>query len=303
MEWADAHGDDWRRFWYGKGITHYYFMGKDNLIFHALFWPGQLHVYDPELHLPDFLAINQFLNLEGKKFSKSRGVIVDTKYLVEKYGNDVVRFYLCLIMPEENDSNFSWDDFCEKVNNVLIGNIGNLFNRVLTLAKGIDFSKYSPEDISSRDRHTAFSSMEDVESFVTETFSECLENLEQSKFKAYVTSIISLASFSNYFMSIRTPWKFKESNVEWFEKSIFNLMVTIVELSYLLMPLMPNSTQKMFADLGLEMPKTWPSKDEDILEFFINKAKTVKIENAAPIFSKIDLLDMDVEKKKLPTIS
>lgn len=303
IEWAESNKDDWKRFWYGKEITHYYFMGKDNLIFHTLFWPGQLHVYDPELHLPDFHAINQFLNLEGQKFSKSRGVIIDTKYIVEKYGNDAVRFYLCLIMPEDADSNFSWSDFCDKVNNVLIGNIGNLFNRVLTLAKDVDFSNYSVDDVSSRERHTAFSSMEDVENIVNETFSSTHESLEYCRYKSYLTSVISLSSFANYFMSIRTPWKHKESNKEWFEKSMFNLMIMVVELAYLLVPLLPNATQKIFLDLGLNLPKSWPSKNEDFLEYFCELVKGVKVQNASPLFAKIDLLDMDEEKKKLPSQS
>ena len=68
VEWAKQKNSDWKVFWYGDNIKHYYFMGKDNLVFHTIFWPGQLMVYDSKLHLPDFPAINQYLNLEGSKF-------------------------------------------------------------------------------------------------------------------------------------------------------------------------------------------------------------------------------------------
>jgi len=74
LEWAEREQKDWKLFWKNKEAKHYYFMGKDNLIFHTIFWPGQIMTFDEELNLPDFPAINQYLNLEGAKFSKSTRV-------------------------------------------------------------------------------------------------------------------------------------------------------------------------------------------------------------------------------------
>jgi methionyl-tRNA synthetase len=123
--WGKTNKKNWKEFWYGKNLKHYYFMGKDNLVFHTIFWPGKLMIYDPKIHLPDVPSINMFLDFDKKKFSKSRGVIVDIKEIVEKFGNDRVRFYLTFIMPELKDSSFIWLDFQKKVNGILVANLGN----------------------------------------------------------------------------------------------------------------------------------------------------------------------------------
>jgi methionyl-tRNA synthetase len=134
----------WKEFWHNSDAKHYYFMGKDNLVFHTLFWPGQLHSYDEKLHLPDVQAINQFLTLNNKGFSKSRGVTLDPQKVIAGFGLDVVRFYLTLIMPENSDSDFSWDDFIVKVNNLLIANLGNFIFRTLKLSESVNLS--APHD-------------------------------------------------------------------------------------------------------------------------------------------------------------
>jgi methionyl-tRNA synthetase len=82
-------------------------MGKDNLVFHTLFWPAQLHIYNPDINLPDVLSVNNFLNLENKKFSKSKGITISNIYMVDTYGLDQTRFYLASICPEANDANFT----------------------------------------------------------------------------------------------------------------------------------------------------------------------------------------------------
>jgi methionyl-tRNA synthetase len=106
-------------------------MGKDNLVFHTLFWPAQLNAFNPEINLPNMVSINNFLNLEGKKFSKSKGITISNIYMVDTYGLDQTRFYLAAISPENNDANFTWKDFQQKTNDVLNSNFGNLVNRIL----------------------------------------------------------------------------------------------------------------------------------------------------------------------------
>ena len=120
-------------------------MGKDNLVFQTLFGPAQLDGYDESLHLPDVPVINQFLTLEGQQFSKSRGVTVDSKYVAETYGVDNIRFYLATILPETADSIFSWENFVNQNNSLLIGTIGNFLNRTINLAQGL---KLSGADVS-----------------------------------------------------------------------------------------------------------------------------------------------------------
>lgn len=277
VEWADMVDGDWKKFWYGEDSYHYYFMGKDNLIFHTLFWPGQLHVYDDKLKLPDNVVIAQFLNLEGQKFSKSRGLIVDPIHLADKFGVDPVRFYLTLIMPESSDSNFSFDDFYEKVNNVLIGNYGNFVNRVLTLAKGVDFSNFKNEEI-----------FDEVKSKVDSFSASCIEDMNSAKFKDYLNGALSLSSFANSFMSEKEPWKLKENKSE-FQKVIKNLIYLVIGTSQLLSPVIPTTAKKVFEMLSV-------SEEGSINELI----KLVKISGISPLFTKIEKEQIEEEKSKLP---
>lgn len=277
VEWADMVDGDWKKFWYGEDSYHYYFMGKDNLIFHTLFWPGQLHVYDDKLKLPDNVVIAQFLNLEGQKFSKSRGLIVDPIHLADKFGVDPVRFYLTLIMPESSDSNFSFDDFYEKVNNVLIGNYGNFVNRVLTLAKGVDFSNFKNEEI-----------FDEVKSKVDSFSASCIEDMNSAKFKDYLNGALSLSSFANSFMSEKEPWKLKENKSE-FQKVIKNLIYLVIGTSQLLSPVIPTTAKKVFEMLSV-------SEEGSINELI----KLVKISGINPLFTKIEKEQIEEEKSKLP---
>lgn len=277
LEWAELTDNDWKKFWYGSDVYHYYFMGKDNLIFHTLFWPGQLHVYDENLKLPDNVVISQFLNLEGQKFSKSRGLIVDPIHLAEKFGVDPVRFYLTLIMPENSDSNFSFDDFYEKVNNVLIGNYGNFVNRVLTLSKGVDFSNSKNDEM-----------FDEVRSKVESVFLSCAEDMNSAKFKDYLNGALSLSSFANSFMSEKEPWKLKENKSE-FEKVLKNLIYLVIGISQLLTPVIPATTKKVFEMLSI-------SEQGSIDELI----KQVKISGISPLFTKIEMEQIEEEKKSLP---
>lgn len=291
IEWADKTENEWKPFWYGDTVKHYYFMGKDNLIFHTLFWPGQLRFYDDKLHLPDFPIINQFLNLEGHKFSKSRGLIVDPLEISQKFGNDIVRFYLCLIMPEDSDSNFSWDDFYEKVNNVLIGNFGNFVNRVLTLARSINFSVFSSADVH-----------EEVAEKIIETFEMCYGHLDSCEFKEYLTNVLALSGFGNSFMSKYEPWKLKETNQKEFETIMFNLTLIVISLGLLVEPLLYTASKKLFESLGLGANLNLPELDK-VIETLVSYIKSIKISSISPLFTKIEKHLVEEEKRKLPKLT
>ena len=276
IEWAEINNKDWKPYWYDEGSYHYYFMGKDNLIFHNLFWPGQLHLYDEKLKLPDFPAINQYLNLGNKKFSKSRNVIVDTKCIVEKYGNDPVRFYLCLIMPENSDANFTWEDFYEKVNNVLIGNFGNFVNRVLTLAKGQDLSKFTEKDLRS-----------DVLEIVTSTFTNCYEYLDGCRFRDYLNEVLKLSEFGNILMSDLEPWKLKDNGHKEFSTVIANLTFIVYSLGRLITPLLPETSKKLLSQLGLS-EQTGLSELAGLKEELVREFSSIKVTSPQALFIKLE---------------
>lgn len=287
IEWAGGDDKKWREFWYPNNkndVKIYNFMGKDNVVFHALFWPAQLWgAYGKEIKLPDVIAANQYLNVEGKKFSKSRGVTIDSVYLAESYGVDPVRFYLTYIMPEEADANFSWSDFVDVVNNVLIGSLGNFINRVLVLAKKYGFST----------RADSFESK--TTSIIQQIYEKTKENLSRLQFKLYAYNLVELAKFGNKYIDKEQPWN-KSLPDEKRKDVLTNCLLIVLALQALIKPLLPNTSIKIAKMLDVDVDK-WPERFlSDVLRKFL---PNIKIQEISSLFTKIDPAIIEAEKAKL----
>jgi len=279
--WAEENKKKWEDFWYGDNVKHYYFMGKDNLIFHTLFWPGKLMIYDDKLHIPDVVSINMFLNLEGKQFSKSRGVVIDTKKIVEDFGNDAVRFYLTLIMPETKDSSFSWSDFEVKNNSILVANLGNFIHRTLSIAYSAD------ADIK---QISTLKIDKEVQKHIKETFKLSIQHLENCEFRFYLDDIVKLSAFGNKFFDDKKVWELKKTDTQGFYDALNQLLHIIVNLGYLMQPLVPEASSRLLEALNLDQSietttAVWKKKSASISPTTDLKKQPMLL------FKKIDLQD------------
>lgn len=250
LEWAKQNGTSWEDFWYDKNATHYYFMGKDNLVFHTLFWPAYLHLYDEKLHLPDIPAINQYLTIEGEKFSKSRGVTVDPAEIARTYGLDALRFYIASINPETSDSDFSSSAMRETVNGKLIAKIGNFINRALTLAKGLSFKAH---DVSTPIRAEAQRASQ-----------ECIDLLEQSSIRKYTERILALAEYANSYITEKEPWALRKEDgpkydLQGFQTTMTDCLYLTLALVTVSTPLLIDTQTKFAQMVGLEV-LAWPDE-------------------------------------------
>ncbi len=266
----EYNNETWKDFWYNDAAGHYYFMGKDNLVFHTLFWPGQLHGYDEKLHLPDVQAINQFLTLGNEGFSKSRGISLNPKKIADDFGLDLIRLYLCLIMPENSDSDFTWSDFIVKTNNLVIANLGNFINRTFKLAENQDFSEANLLPL-----------LEDENKTVEYFLSHGKKLIEDCKFRDYAENMLSLSAGGNLYLSNTAPWKIKD-DPEQYASVVFGAIKVTVALAVMLRPIAPESSIKLTKMLGIEID-TWPN-DISITEL----ARKVKITNPEPLFKRIE---------------
>ncbi len=145
IEWARNRGtpDAWRDWWQSPEARHYYFMGKDNIFFHSVIWPAQLLGYGGggefgagrgELQLPYDIVSSEFLTMEGRQFSTSRGVVIHVGDFLSRYDPDPLRYFLTAAGPETQDTDFTWAEFVRRNNDELVANWGNLVNRSLTSA-------------------------------------------------------------------------------------------------------------------------------------------------------------------------
>ncbi len=132
-EWGERTGGDWKRWWQDEGTRYIAFIGKDNIVFHTLQFPAMLHAHGGYI-LPDNVPANEFLNLEGQKFSKSRNWSIDLCDYVKEFPADPLRYAMAMSFPETRDADFTWRDFQARNNNELADILGNFVNRTVTFA-------------------------------------------------------------------------------------------------------------------------------------------------------------------------
>lgn len=278
--WSKESGGDWKSFWYNPDAKHYYFMGKDNLVFHTIFWPGQLMVYDSKLHLPDFPSINMFLDLAGQKFSKSRGVSIEINEMINKFGNDRVRFYLTYIMPEITDSSFRWEDFQDIVNGVLIGNLGNYIHRILSIGRNVDMKLVSEQEVSAL-----------VFEKIKNAFKKSRSCLENCEFRNYLDNILDLSGFGNKYFDRNNVWKLKRDDDPRYHRSLKNLYYIIISLGHLMYPLLPDASDRLFDMIKVKRLSRWPKTESEFkkLEALVRDIDpSIK---PRPLFKKIEKND------------
>jgi len=271
VEWANKNNRDFREFWQDENCLHYYFMGKDNLSFHTLFWPGELLGQHMNLNLPYFPWINNFLFLEGQKFSKSRGVIIDSIEFGEKYGPDYVRFYLIYIFPENKDSDFKWKDFEEKINNELNDNLGNFLQRVFVFYKEKLREKIEAKEFDN-----------EIIEKIKKTYEKIREIIFLGEETRSFNLILDLIREGNKYLEKNEPWK-KENKLA--EKVIFNSLLLISNLTYLLNPFLPNFSSEIRKRMSLEEINYEKVKDKYLLN--LEEVGKIKITSLEPLFRKI----------------
>ncbi|MEO8447703.1 MAG: methionine--tRNA ligase, partial [bacterium] len=126
--------DRWKDYWQGEDTKLIHFIGKDNIVFHSIIFPAMLMAHGDYI-LPDNVPANEFLNIGGEKFSKSRGNGILVKDILQKFSPDVIRYALASNIPENKDSEFTWQDLQAKNNNELAAILGNFINRTVVFAK------------------------------------------------------------------------------------------------------------------------------------------------------------------------
>ena len=258
IEWAKNQGqpEAWKTWWYEPAAKTYYFIGKDNIPFHAVIWPGELiatgrRMYEDDptkrLNLPYDVPSNEYLNMEGKKLSTSRNWAIWVPDLLERFDPDPLRFYLAFIAPESRDTDFTFEDFVRRNNDELVATWGNLVNRTL----GFAYKRYEgqvpspgPEGLDELDQA--------IIAEVEAGFESVGELLTGVKLKAALDEALRLARSANVYIDRKAPWKaFKEDPVG-AGTSIYVTLRVIDNLKLLLAPFLPHTCQQLHEYLGYD---------------------------------------------------
>ncbi|QUX29911.1 methionine--tRNA ligase [Nocardiopsis akebiae] len=256
VEWARRVGEPeaWRRWWQGDEARSYYFMGKDNIVFHSVVWPAILLGHNGEgdrggepgplgeLNVPTEVVSSEFLTMEGRKFSSSRRVVIYVRDFLERYSADALRYYIMAAGPETQDTDFTWAEFVRRNNDELVAAWGNLVNRSISMAAKNLGEIPAAGELTDEDRRV----LEDSRA----AFARVGERLERSQFKAGLQEAMRTVAEANKYISDQAPWALKKTDPERMATVLHVALQLVQDANTLLTPYLPESANKVYAMLG-----------------------------------------------------
>ena len=271
---SQAATDDWASWWKNDDCHYAQFMGKDNVKFHAVFFPEQQLAMNDNWKTVDMLKSMNFLNFEGGKFSKSahRGIFLEDAISIAPA--DAWRYALIASAPETDDTDFTFARFADTINKDLNGMLGNFVSRVCKLTNK-NFGDIVP-NAGARDVT--------LESQINEKLRELTDALDACEFRAAIVALRSLYAIGNEYMTIHEPWTLVKNGDMDAAGAVLNQCFQLIDLyARVSAPFIPDAAEKMravFIDSDLDL--SWPN---EYAPRITNGAKFVVPEN---LFSRID---------------
>ena len=326
IEWARRSGDPdaWRQWWNNPQALSYYFMGKDNITFHSQIWPAELLAYDGlgdrggkpglfgALQLPTEVGSSEFLTMEGKQFSSSRGVVIYVRDFLQRYQPDALRYFISAAGPENQDSDFTWAEFVRRTNGELVAGWGNLVNRTATMIHR-SFGEIPPAGRLNADDQALLAS-------VNQGFATIGALIERHRQKQALSEAMRVVAEVNKYVTDQAPFKLKAEDERERLATILHVIAQAVsDCTTMLSPFLPHSCNQVHAAMGgvgqiAPMPRVQEVEDLDGGERYLiitgdytgtprwqSRPITVgtPISKPFPIFTKLDPAVVDEELARL----
>ena len=293
-EWAAAQGDpeSWRRWWQDPKSRLIHFIGKDNIVFHALLFPAMLHAHSEDYVLPDNVPANEFLNLEGKKLSTSRGYAVWLPDYLQRFEPDSLRYCLARNLPESRDTNFTWNDFQARHNNELADVLGNFVNRTITFITRYFEGKVPPRGELTENDQQALAAIE-------EAAKRARGQMEGFQLRAAAETLLLLSKRANQYFDEEQPWSTRKSDLARCGTTLYVCSQFLRAFAGLWAMILPFSMQKLWDALNLETQlwkHGWPQGDWML-------PVGHPLDNPGILFAKIDDERIEAEQQRLRSIS
>lgn len=278
--------EDWKAYWQEEETELVHFIGKDNIVFHCITFPAILNATGQYIR-PDQVPANEFMNLEGDKISTSRNWAVWLhEYLQDFPGReDELRYTLIANMPENKDSEFTWQDFQDRVNNELVAAYGNFVNRVVTL-----IHKYYDGRLDEHFRKTQRENDSIIGKSILETEAAIAQNLEQFKFKEALSELMSFARAGNKFLADTEPWKLVKTDPDKTKDILAVSLDWVYALAIMSKSLLPKTAEKILDMLNADVQDNNP---------FNYQLKEEKLKSAQILFPKIEDEQIAFQLEKL----
>ena len=271
-EWAKNNGNEkeWAEWWNNESAETYYFIGKDNVPFHAVIWPSILLAYEG-LNLPTNVPANQYILVKGEKASASRGVGKTLQEYLDEWNPDALRYALASALPEQSDTEISEDEMIRRNNEELVAAWGNLVQRVFTQIQN-NFSKISEIDEAN-----------DVDKKLLKEMSESYDIvgqlIEKVELKAALQESMRYVSKVNGYLNETEPWKVIKEDEKRAARILYTALEAIDSCANLLYPFMPSTSDLVRSAIPRETENLWG----------LNKIKTgVELKEIGLLFNKFD---------------
>ena len=281
QEWAEIQGtpDAWKERWENPDAESYYFVGKDNVPFHAIYWPALIMGYGG-LNLPTNVPANQFVTFGGSKASKSRGVGRPLNWYLERFEPDALRYALARTFPESNDSDLADDEIVRRINDELVATWGNLVNRVVSMtSRYFDGVVPAPGPLSDADEAAMTSRVD--------TLAEVSELLYAIKLRAAIGRAMTGAQEANVYLSDQAPWTTSKTDMERTGTTLWVALQMIAATAVAMFPYMPGTSSKVLEALGSPVDGKAPEWAAPEV------VAGLRLGELGPLFAKVEL---DVEE-------
>ncbi len=300
-QWAMDTGNDWEKYWKAQSdpadnsrLIH--FIGKDNIVFHCIIFPAILHAVGDYL-VPDNVPANEFLNLEGEKMSTSRNYAVWLHEYLEDFPGkeDVLRYALCSIMPENKDADFTWKDFQARNNNELAAILGNFVNRVMVLTNKY-YGGVAPQPGKLAEHKSAIAAYQEIQGQIAE-IEKALENF---KFREAQAAFMNIARVGNRFLTEEEPWKKWKTDPDAVAPVLWSCLEIIGVIGALSRIFLPKTATKIFDLLQIDGNHfDWDNIAGQKREFFVAPGHQIRTGDIPVLFEQITDEVIEIQLQKL----
>ena len=293
-EWAlkIGHPDRWKDYWLDPKTKLVHFIGKDNIVFHAIVWPAMI-MGRGEYILPTDIPANEFLNLEGRKLSTSKNYAVWLDDYLKKFPPDPLRYTLAANAPESKDADFSWKEFQSRNNNELADILGNFINRTLSFVDRYFNGRVPvPGSFDSLDEEL-IAQLEKAPAKIGNLF-------EKYEVRAATRELMEISRFANKYFNDQEPWNTRRNNAEKCKTTLYLSLELSRALAILWHPILPFSSEKIWRMLNL--PGTVGDQAwENISKLALRPGR--RLGNSSILFKKIEDSAIASESARLAAIA
>lgn len=326
VEWARRLGEPerWREWWNDPEALTYYFMGKDNITFHSQIWPAELLAYAGKgtyggepgeygvLNLPTEVVSSEYLTMESRQFSSSRGHVIYVRDVLSRYQPDALRYFLCAAAPESQDSDFSWREFVSRTNGELVAGWGNLVNRTASMIAKSFGEIPAAAELTADD--------EVLLAKVRAGFDSVGDLIGRHRLRQAITEAMRVVGEVNKYVTDQAPFKLKgEDERERLGTILHVTAQAVVDLNTILSPFLPHSANTVHATFGgdgefMPMPRVEEVSDLDDGRAYpvitgeytstpVWESRPVRVGapvgKPTPVFQKLDEAIIDEELRRL----